>query len=728
MASLRTHCLTFVNWLLPPRGVLVIVVAVCTGLEWLVLWRSHFNELSLNEGGKVHLLIFFSVVPLFWITTAWVVYWYARTLHCLLRPLTKRRVFLGALVASIPLCLLVFFYCLSWGFYFRTGVLPDIDVLHFSAINMNMLGKYFWQSEPRVLIEMVALALGAVGGCGTIMLRLTSYQRQKRISVMPLVIAVWILLNLVCIPIVFDYSDAHVTDRATAYRLSNHAVTFDLTRKVNPVLSWLNNSTFLDDSAVGTNIPLEALPPRSTELRKASSLKSDIEPSRHPNILVIVVESLRADVVDAVHQDQQVMPNMNRLSREGCLFTRSYAQSVHSDYSDPCIVSSLYPLRSTKQYFYQRSVAWPKVLLWDVLKPLGYSTAMFSSQNEAWSNMHLFYQSASLDVLFDSRSAASSSFIPKDDSSFAKWVADTGLAGKLDDRLTAQAALNWVADCENINQPWQCVVNFQTSHFPYHLPKGQVGGFEAGEFDFEASLLSWDIRHQATIKNAYFNALRYIDDRLGEILTQLEQLDALQRTIIVVTGDHGEAMGEVGEVGHGQSLIETTCRVPLIIYYKDQVPPQQSDYLSQAVDIVPTLLGLAGHSTHPAFQGIDLLSYRRLPKNQRIVFVHRRVGGIGADTIVSATGWKLIKSDHSPQLQLYFRPTDLAPSIELSRDFPEVTDILHALLMEWRERQIAYYRHSNFHQLFFAPRSPEMSSQQSTVLLESAMRLQDHTK
>lgn len=87
------------------------------------------------------------------------------------------------------------------------------------------------------------------------------------------------------------------------------------------------------------------------------------------------------------------MPHLNKLCRSGRRFTRAYAQSSHSNYADPALFSSLYPLRTRYHHYYSRSDPWPKTLLYDVLKSLGYATALYSSQNEGWGNMDAFLES-----------------------------------------------------------------------------------------------------------------------------------------------------------------------------------------------------------------------------------------------------------------------------------------------------------------------------------------------
>ncbi len=99
-------------------------------------------------------------------------------------------------------------------------------------------------------------------------------------------------------------------------------------------------------------------------------------------------------------KDREVMPNLNKLARNGVQFTSAYAQSTHSDYSDVTIVSSLYPLRSPRHHYYSAHDPWAKTLVYDLLKPAG-GDGNLSSQNEKWGGMDQFLTSPNLDLYYD---------------------------------------------------------------------------------------------------------------------------------------------------------------------------------------------------------------------------------------------------------------------------------------------------------------------------------------
>ncbi len=95
------------------------------------------------------------------------------------------------------------------------------------------------------------------------------------------------------------------------------------------------------------------------------------------------------------------MPTIDALARESRVFTNAYIQASHSNYADLVPLSSQYPLRSPQMYEYPPNPTYPRVLIYDVLKALGYKTAIFSSQNERWGGMINFHRQSSLDRFFD---------------------------------------------------------------------------------------------------------------------------------------------------------------------------------------------------------------------------------------------------------------------------------------------------------------------------------------
>ena len=103
-------------------------------------------------------------------------------------------------------------------------------------------------------------------------------------------------------------------------------------------------------------------------------------------MIVILVESLRIDQLLITGGAREVMPNLEKLSLRGRVFSNNYTQASHSNYADLCPLTSHYPLRGRSHHLYPKNASYPRLLIYDVLKSLGYDTAIFSSQNENWGN------------------------------------------------------------------------------------------------------------------------------------------------------------------------------------------------------------------------------------------------------------------------------------------------------------------------------------------------------
>ena len=99
-----------------------------------------------------------------------------------------------------------------------------------------------------------------------------------------------------------------------------------------------------------------------------------------------------------------------------------------------------------------------------------------------------------------------------------------------------------------------------------------------------------------------------VDHYVGRILAALEACGKRQNTIIVFTSDHGEWLGEHLRYGKGYPAHDAASRVPLIISAPGGMPAQRRDDIVEAVDIVPTLLDLAGIQIPPTLQGSSLAS------------------------------------------------------------------------------------------------------------------------
>lgn len=162
--------------------------------------------------------------------------------------------------------------------------------------------------------------------------------------------------------------------------------------------------------------------------------------------------------------------------------------------------------------------------------------------------------------------------------------------------------------------------------------------------------------------------------------------------------------------------------VPLIFNFPERVPAVTSNYLAQGIDIAPTALRLGGVDVPIAFQGIDLFAENRPPEKQRLVLLTCSTGGNRSDAIVSDSGWKMIYDHRERRGVLYFRSTGLDSDNDLAKEYPGVARVLQQHLLNWRKFQILYHRESRYHELFYAPRTPELNPTEISVLIDAAKR------
>jgi len=480
---------------------------------------------------------------------------------------------------------------------------------------------------------------------------------------------------------------------------------FELRYRISPLVTLVASPLLRPEEKLESSLDPDALgPPRTVSYQSG-----DIDTSRKYSVVVVAMESLRADMIMLEHQGREVTLHLNALARNGHSFTRAYAQSSHSDYADPALLSSLYPLRSQKHHFYSRSDPWPTAFLYDVLKEQGYDTAIYSSQNETWGRMDAFLESPNLDVFFDSRSHDGLTLIAEEDIGFARYANGAKVAGKLDDAITMDQAIRWLKD-RPPGRPYCLCMNLQTSHFPYEMPAGKTGPFSPSEYDFEISFVRYPEDKVPVVRNAYFNALNYMDIQLGRLIAYLDESGLREQTLLVVAGDNGECFYENGHPTHAGPPFEPAIHVALVMNCPGSIEPEKDDYLTQMIDVVPTIVEWLGLPSHPCFQGIDVLASDRPCAESRAAYIHCNTALSEADAIVTDSGWKLIADRRTFARMLFNLNRDPTEQEDLASKHPEIVEELSKLLEGWRQRQLIYYQTPGIHGLFYPPKTPRITS------------------
>ena len=328
-----------------------------------------------------------------------------------------------------------------------------------------------------------------------------------------------------------------------------------------------------------------------------------------PNVLLIILDSVRAWSLSAYGYDLPTTPNLARLAREGVRFDRAFSTASWTLPSH----GSMF----TGRHAYELSADWRRPLdathrtIAEVLGRAGYRTAGFVANTEfAGYQTGLHRGFARYDDYTVTPGAVIGSV------SLARFIASrnrvrrlTGWYQKLGRRPAtdvSSAFLNWVA--RRSAHPFFAFLNFYDAHDPYLPPAG---------FDtlFDANRRAPGFRERvASVRRAgqpewtldrlnYDRSIAYIDHTLGAMLGEIERRGLRQNTLILVTSDHGEALGEHGTQGHGKSLYLPEVLVPLIISWPGRVPEGLSVEAPVSLRDLPAtierLVGLSGTAPLP---------------------------------------------------------------------------------------------------------------------------------
>ena len=176
---------------------------------------------------------------------------------------------------------------------------------------------------------------------------------------------------------------------------------------------------------------------------------------------------------------------------------------------------------------------------------------------------------------------------------------------------TTTAALDWIRS--NSNERFFAWLHYFDPHMPYDPP----AGFERPESEV-VSLEGKDV--PPNVKNiqqlqrmirAYRGEVAYTDAQIGRLIEGLQSLELFDRTIVVLTSDHGEGLGDHGHLGHGWNLHDELVAVPMILRGPGLPGGRRVRGAAQLEDLMPTILSLVDVESPGGLDGVDLLHWLR---------------------------------------------------------------------------------------------------------------------
>lgn len=290
------------------------------------------------------------------------------------------------------------------------------------------------------------------------------------------------------------------------------------------------------------------------------------------NILLFTLDTTRANHIGCYGYSRIETPNIDRLAGEGFLFKNAISQAPLTLPSHSSIFTGTYPLfhgvRDNGGFYLEAN----KTTLASVLKQAGWATSAFVGA-----------------FVLDSRWGLNQGFdYYYDNFDFAKYKTISLDSVQREGGEVVKAFFDWFAT--NSQKKFFSWLHFYDPHTPYEPPepyKTQYGGRLWGLYDGE---------------------IAYVDVLIGSVVDELKKKDLLERTIIIIVGDHGESLGEHHESAHGFFIYDATQSVPLIVHIpsaalKGKVIESQVEN----VDIMPSVLELLGLPIPREVQGRSFL-------------------------------------------------------------------------------------------------------------------------
>jgi arylsulfatase A-like enzyme len=312
-----------------------------------------------------------------------------------------------------------------------------------------------------------------------------------------------------------------------------------------------------------------------------------------PNVLIVVVDTLRADHVSAYGYSRQTSPNLDRLAQEGVLFENAIAPAP---WSLPSHVSLL-----TGRYQFEHGIGDVPAMslsglraaamngsesLAETLEQGGYRTGAFSANRTYFSANLGFYKGFShFEDYYDSvadcfvRTLYGREFariyLTRSDHSgprrLIRWLGWESLLDKDDEGAAPggtqgvrkrapevnREMLRWLGSSPH-ERPFFAFLNYFDVHHRYGGPVSYRG--------------PWDRGATSNVIDEYDNGIKYTDDALGNLLQELDKKGLLKNTLVIVTSDHGESLGEHNIAYHGEALYREQIYVPLVFWFPEHVP------------------------------------------------------------------------------------------------------------------------------------------------------------
>jgi arylsulfatase A-like enzyme/Tfp pilus assembly protein PilF len=397
----------------------------------------------------------------------------------------------------------------------------------------------------------------------------------------------------------------------------------------------------------------------------ATSLAAAASPAPPPNIILITLDTTRADRMGFLGSTRGLTPNLDALARRSAVFTHAYSQVPITTASHATILTGTYPQFNQVNDF-RVPLAKDLPYIPDILHARGYHTAAFLGS-----------------IVLD----PSPTYAPGFDRGFDTYDAGFHHEGLGENRyrtverrgsVVVAHALSWLA--KHPKGPFFLWVHLYDAHDPYDPPEPYKTRYAAEPYDGE---------------------IAYADAAVGRLLRELKLRGLYDGAVIAVMADHGESLGAHGEDTHGIFLYDETIQVPLVIKLPHATVAEKQiekriENRVELVDVMPTILQAVGMTVPPQVQGESLLPIMKTRAAQADMESSWRDRPAYAETDYPriAFGWSALQSLRSgkylfvqaPRRELYDQTSDPKAEHNLASASTAVAETLAARIDAFRQK------------------------------------------
>jgi arylsulfatase A-like enzyme len=363
-----------------------------------------------------------------------------------------------------------------------------------------------------------------------------------------------------------------------------------------------------------------------------------------PNVVLVTLDTTRADRLGCYGYAAAETPILDAMARSGVRFEETRVQSPITGPSHASILTGTNPTFHGVVGNLQPLPATGVTTMAEVFGEAGYRTGAAIGAFVVASEWGL---DRGFDVYYDELPLAPAGRASLPERRGASVVRD---------------ALDWIG--LRPDEPFFCWVHLFDPHSPYAAPPEFAERFPGSPYDAE---------------------IAYVDHCVGLLRDGLDQLGVADHTLMVVTADHGEALGDHGEDTHAFYLYNATLSVPLIMEGAALVPPGVTvPDMVRSIDILPTVLDLVALPIPPTVQGrsrVDAIEAERSPALPSIALTDELNLAFGWAPIrsVEDDGWKYVRL---PSAELYDLARDPGELVNLAPDLPDKVTAMDSLLSQ----------------------------------------------